>query len=187
MHANASQLWAEGGGGGFTEAKMKGWFSSAQRPSSPGPAPRPSQALPPDPPETPGQRGAREGLALLVRPGQPGARQEPRMGSLGRLGRQGRAGGQGGQRCVPCPGLPLCRLPQTKGRLVVPGGVDRWPRHRWAWAWWGPMVPNPYSPLRNGAFFSASQQRLPSCALCRTPWGLGSLYVLEQGGGFLLT
>lgn len=65
------------------------------------------------------------------------------MGSLGRLGRQWGAGGQGGQRGVLCPGLPLCRLPQTRGGLVVPGGVDRWPRHRWARAWWGPMVPNP--------------------------------------------
>lgn len=103
------------------------------------------------------------------------------MGSLGRLRRQGRAGGQGGQRCVPYPGLALCRLPQTRDRLVVPGGVDRWPRHRRAWTWWGPTVPDPCSPLRTRALFSASQQRLPSCAPCMTLWGLGSLYVL--GGG----
>ena len=43
-----------------------------------------------------------------------------------------------------------------------------------------------FSSTNWGLFLCVSAKTAQLCS-CRTPWGLGSLYVLGRGGGFLLT
>lgn len=85
-----------------------------------------------------------------------------------------------GRRCGLYPGLALCRLPQTRDRLVVPSGADRWPMTDGLGP--GGVRQSPILVLlyELGLVLCVSAKTAQLCP-CMTLWGLGSLYVL---GGF---